>query len=208
MKLLFDLLPVILFFATFKLGEANPEQAQALAASFLGPLIRDGTVPADQAAILLATAVAIVASLLQIGAVLLRGRKVDPMLWVSVGVIVVFGGATIWLHDETFIKWKPTILYWLFGGALAAGQLLWRRNLLKSLLGTQLSLPEPVWQRLTWLWCGFFVTLGAINLVVAYTVPTPVWVNFKLFGLLGLTLAFMLAMGFWLARHMKEAPDA
>lgn len=205
MKLLVDLLPVLLFFVAYKFGTAFPDQSLALASSTLGPLISDGKVPADQAPILLATAVAIVISLVQVGVLLARGRKVDPMLWVSVGVIVVFGGATIWLHDETFIKWKPTILYWLFATALAAGQLIWRRNLLKSVLGAQLTLDEPVWQRLSWLWCAFFATVGAINLVVAYTVPTPVWVNFKLFGLLGLTFAFMLGMGIWLSRHIKEA---
>ena len=121
MKLLFDLLPVILFFATFKVAGAYPQQSLALAGSSLGWMVGDGTVPADQAPILLATAVAIIASLVQVGTLLARGRKVDPMLWVSLGVIVVFGGATIWFHDETFIKWKPSILYWLFGGCAARG---------------------------------------------------------------------------------------
>jgi intracellular septation protein len=204
MKLLVDLLPVLLFFIAYKLGMTFPDQALALAGTALGPIISDGKVPADQAPIMLATAVAIAVSLLQVGLLLVRGRKIEPMLWVSLGVIVVFGGATIWLHDETFIKWKPTILYWLFATALAAGQLLWRRNLLKSVLGAQLTLDEPVWRRLVWIWCAFFATIGAANLVVAYSVPTHVWVNFKLFGLLGLTLVFMLGMGMWLSRHMKE----
>jgi intracellular septation protein len=130
------------------------------------------------------------------------------MLWLSVGVIVVFGGATIWLHDETFIKWKPSILYWLFASILLAGRLLWQRNLIRSLLGAQLDVPTPVWERLLWVWIAFFVAVGGINIAVAYSVPTETWVNFKLFGLMGLTFAFTLGVGFWLARHMKEVPDA
>jgi intracellular septation protein len=205
MKLIVDLLPVLLFFVTYKLGMTFPDTALALATATLGPIISDSKVPPDQAPIMLATAVAIAVSVLQVGVQLMRGRKVEPMLWVSVAVIIVFGGATIWLHDETFIKWKPTILYWLFAAALAAGRLIWGRNLLKSVLGAQLKLDEPIWQRLTWLWCTFFAAIGAVNLIVAYSVPTTVWVNFKLFGLLGLTMVFMLGMGVWLSRHIKEA---
>jgi intracellular septation protein len=208
MKLLFDLLPVILFFATYKVTGAYPQQSIALAASTLGWLVGDGMVPPDQAPILLATAVAIVASLLQVGTLLALRRKVDPMLWISLAVIVVFGGATIWFHDETFIKWKPSILYWLFGGTLLAGHLLWKKNLLRSLLGTQLDVPPSVWSRLLWAWIGFFVLMGVVNLAVAFSVPTDTWVSFKLFGLFGLTMLFTLGIGVYLARHMKEAPDA
>lgn len=207
MKLLFDLLPVILFFAAFKLAGAYPQQSLALAGTTLGWMIGDGSVPADQAPILLATAVAIVASMLQVGLLLARGRKVDAMLWVSLAVIVVFGGATIWFHDETFIKWKPSILYWLFGATLLGGQLFWKRNLLQSLLGTQLDVPAAVWQRMLWAWVVFFALMGAVNLAVAYTVPTDTWVNFKLFGLFGMTMVFTLGIGVYLARHLKEAPD-
>jgi intracellular septation protein len=207
MKLLFDLLPVILFFAAFKVASAYPQQSLALAGTTLGWMIGDGSVPADQAPILLATAVAILASLLQVGLLLARGRRVDTMLWVSLAVIVVFGGATIWFHDETFIKWKPSILYWLFGAVLLGGQLIWKRNLLQSLLGTQLEVPPAVWQRLLWAWVIFFALMGAINLVVAFSVPTDTWVSFKLFGLFGLTMVFTLGIGVYLARHLKEATD-
>ncbi len=208
MKLLFDLFPVILFFIAYKLGTSYPQEAAALAASWLGMLVADGTVPSAQAPILLATAVAIVASLGQVGYVLSRGRRVEPMLWVSLAIILLFGGATIWLHDETFIKWKPSILYLLFAVALVAGQLVWRRNFVRSLLGTQIELPELVWNRLLWVWSGFFILLAATNLFVAYRYSTDTWVNFKLFGLMGLTLAFILGIGVWLSRHMKEVPDA
>jgi intracellular septation protein len=207
MKLLFDLLPVILFFLTFKVAGTYPQQSIALASASLGWMIGDGTVPPDQAPILLATAVAIVASLIQVGGLLARGRKVDTMLWIGLAVIVVFGGATIWFHDETFIKWKPSILYWLFGSALLAGHLIWGKNLVRSLLGEQIAATDPVWTRLLWAWITFFAAMGVVNLVVAYSVPTETWVSFKLFGLFGLTLAFTLAIGVYLARHMKEAPE-
>ena len=94
---------------------------------------------------------------------MVRGKRVDPMLWVSLVVIIVFGGATIWFHDETFIKWKPSILYWLFGAALPLGHVFWKRNLLKSLLGTQLDVPVPVWGRLLWAWIAFFAVMGFVT---------------------------------------------
>ena len=208
MKLLFDLFPVILFFVAYKLGGAYPHEAGEIAANWLGGLIASGTVSEAQAPILLATAVAIIASLAQVGWLLARGRRVEPMLWVSLGVIVVFGGATIWLNDETFIKWKPSILYLLFAGSLLAGRLFWRRNFVRTLLGKQIELPDPVWERLLWVWSGFFAVLAAVNLFVAYSFSTDTWVSFKLFGLMGLTLAFVIGIGVWLSQHIKEAPDA
>jgi intracellular septation protein len=207
LKLLFDLFPVILFFVAYKVGNTYPEAAAKLAAAVLGGLVADGQVPASQASILLATAVAIIASLLQVGYRLARRQKVEPMLWLSLGVIVVFGGATIWLHDETFIKWKPTILYWLFGAILAGGRLVAGRNLLKGVLGAQIVVPPPVWERLLWVWIVFFAAIGVANLLVAFNFPTETWVNFKLFGLFGITIVFTLGIGLWLARHVKEIPD-
>jgi intracellular septation protein len=204
-KFLFDLFPVLLFFLVFKLASVWPDAAQALAGDALGPLMFDGRVPAGQAPILLATAVAILASVVQVVWLLARGRRVEPMLWIGLAIVVTFGGATIWLHDETFIKWKPTILYAVFAALLAGGQGLFGRNLLRAVLGAQLSLPEAVWMRLLWLWCGFFVAMAALNIVVAYSVPTTTWVDFKLFGLIGLTLAFSLATGVYMTRHLKEA---
>lgn len=208
MKLLFDLFPVILFFVAYKLGSSYPEAAAQLAATTLGGVVADGQIPAAQAPILLATAVAIVASLLQVGYRIARRQKVEPMLWLSFVVILIFGGATIWLHDETFIKWKPTILYWLFGLILLGGRLFWKRNLLQSLLGTQIVVEARIWEQMLRLWIVFFAAIGMANLVVAFNFPTDLWVNFKLFGLFGLTLVFTLGIGIWLARHMKEVPDA
>ena len=207
MKLLFDLLPVILFFVAYKLGGSYPHEAGQLASSWLGGLVASGRISETQAPILLATAVAIIASLAQVGWLLARRRRVEPMLWVSLGVIVVFGGATIWLNDETFIKWKPSILYLLFAGSLVAGRLFWRRNFVRTLLGRQIELPDPVWEKLLWVWSGFFALLAAANLFVAYSFSTDTWVNFKLFGLMGLTLAFVVGVGVWLSQHIKEAAD-
>jgi intracellular septation protein len=204
MKLLFDLFPVILFFLVFKLAGSFPAESLTIANSTLGSLVAGGQLSTEQAPILLATATAIVATFVQVGWLLARGRKVEPMLWVSLVVIAIFGGATIWFNNEMFIKWKPSILYWLFGIALLAGRLVWNRNFVRSLLGAQISVPDPVWERLLVAWIAFFAAMGVVNLAVAYTVPTDTWVNFKLFGLMGLTLAFTLAIGVYLSRHMKE----
>ncbi|RYE74857.1 MAG: septation protein A, partial [Oxalobacteraceae bacterium] len=111
MKFLFDMFPVILFFGVFKWGESNTDAAQSMVGQYLSGLVSGGSVGPEQAPILLATAVAIIATIAQIGYLLARGRKVDGMLWVSLAIIVVFGGATIYFHNEAFIKWKPTVLY-------------------------------------------------------------------------------------------------
>lgn len=140
MKILFDLLPVILFFAAYKFAGHDPAAAHDLATRVLGEGIQ-----ATQAPILIATAVAILATAGQIAWVWFRHRKVDTMLWVSLAIIVVFGGATLFFHNPTFIKWKPTALYWLFGITLAGSELLFHRNLIRKMLEAQVRLPEPVW---------------------------------------------------------------
>lgn len=175
MKFLFDLLPVILFFVAFK---------------FFG--------------IYIATGVAIAATFLQIGWLLLRKRKIDNMLWVSLGVITVFGGATLLLHDETFIKWKPTVLYWLFGATLLIAEFAFRKNLIKAMMGKQMTLPAAVWRKLLFSWTGFFAVMGVLNLYVAFNYPTDTWVNFKLFGGMGLMLVFVLLQGVLLAKHLDD----
>lgn len=174
MKFLFDLFPIILFFIAFKMAD-----------------------------IYVATAVAIAATFVQVGWLKLRGKRVEPMLWASLAIIAVFGGATLALQDETFIKWKPTVLYWLFGAVLA-GALVLRRNLIRVMLSEQVQLPDPVWSRLNWSWIGFFVFMGAINLYVAYNFSTDHWVNFKLFGGMGLMLLFVLAQAMVLSRYVER----
>jgi len=133
-----------------------------------------------------------------------RGMKVDLMLWVSLALVVVLGGLTVWFHSETFIKWKPSALYWAMGLALWLSQLIFGKNLLQALLGAQLKLPAKVWHRLNFAWVAFFATMGVLNLWVAYNFSTAAWVNFKLFGALGLMLVFTIAQGLYLSRHMEE----
>ncbi|AVP58136.1 septation protein A [Pulveribacter suum] len=178
MKLLIDFFPIILFFAAFKLW-----------------------------GIYTATGVAIAATIAQIAYIRLRHGKVEPMQWLSLGVIVLFGGATLLAHSETFIKWKPTVLYWLMGGTLLLGQLLFRKNFIKSLMGAQIELPDAVWRQLNWGWAGFFSAMGVLNLWVAYHFDTDTWVNFKLFGGIGLMIAFVVAQALYLSRFIKEGED-
>lgn len=175
MKLLLDFFPIILFFVAFKVW-----------------------------GIYTATAVAIVATVAQIAYLRIKTGKIEPMQWVSLGVIVLFGGATLLAHDENFIKWKPTVLYWLMGGALLVGQLFFKKNFLKSLMGAQMQLPEPAWRTMNWSWTAFFAVMGVLNLWVAYNYDTDTWVNFKLFGGMGLMLVFVLGQAVYLGRHMKE----
>ncbi len=203
-KFLFDLFPVILFFGIFKWGQGNPDAAQSLLAQYLSGFIAGGTIQASHAPILLATAVAILASFAQIGYMLIRRKKIDTMLWVSLAIITVFGGATIYFNNETFIKWKPTVLYWCFGASLLISQLLLKKNLIKRMLQAQISLPEPVWMRLNWSWSGFFVAMGLLNLYVAFNFETATWVNFKLFGFTALMIFFVIGQSLFLSKYIKE----
>jgi intracellular septation protein len=174
LKLLFDLFPVILFFVAFK---------------FQG--------------IYFATGVAIAATIGQVGWVLARGRKVSNMQWMSLVIIVFFGGATLLLRDETFIKWKPTVLYWLAGG-LFLGGLAFRTNLVKAVMSEGITMPEPAWTKLCVAWGVFFLFKGTLNLWVAYHFDTDTWVNFKLFGGMGLMFAFVIAQAFWIAKYLPD----
>ena len=177
MKFLADLFPVLLFFAAFKF-----------------------------AGIFVATAVAMAATVCQIGWMWFRHRKVDGMLWASLAIILVFGGATLLLHDETFIKWKPTVLYWALAFGLAGSQLFLGKNLIRKVIGEQISLPDPLWIKLNWAWIGFFTFMGLINLAVAFALglSTETWVNFKLFGGMGLMLVFAVAQGLVLSKYIDE----
>ncbi len=175
MKLLFDLFPVILFFAVFKI-----------------------------AGVFAATATAIAATFAQVAWVKHRHGKVDTMLWVSLGIITVFGGATLLLHDETFIKWKPTVLYWFFSASLLLAPVLFKKNLMRALLQEKMKLPDPVWDNLNLSWAAFFAVLGIINLYVAYNFSTDTWVNFKLFGATALMVVFIFAQAAMLAKYVEE----
>lgn len=204
MKFLFELFPVILFFGVFKWGEGHTDAALGLVSQYLSGIMSDGAITASQAPILLATAVAIIASLAQIAYLLAQRRKIGGMLWVSLAIIVVFGGATIYFHDDTFIKWKPTILYWCFAAALIINQVFIKKNLVRAMMEKQVSLPEPVWGKLNLIWSIFFATMGLLNLYVAFSYTTDVWVDFKMFGTMGLMLVFIIAQGLFLSKHMKD----
>lgn len=176
MQLLADYFPLILFFIAFKWQ-----------------------------GIMVATGVAIAASIAQIAWFHWKG-KLSVVHWLSFGIIVVFGGATLILQDETFIKWKPTVLYWL-AGVVFLGGLAFRQNLVKAVMSEGgLELPEPVWTKLCVAWGVFFLFKGTLNLWVAYTFPTDVWVNFKLFGGMGLMIAFVVAQALWLSKFVPEEP--
>lgn len=207
MKLLLDFLPLVLFFGTFKYAEAHKDWAATFASDHFGAIVSGGVVGPDEAPVLLATLVVIVATLAQIGVIFARGKKPDMMLWITFVLVVVLGGATVWFHNATFIKWKPSVLYWAMGLAFWVSQTLFRKNLLQSLIGDQLELPPAVWQRLNFAWIGFFALMGVLNLYVAYHFSTSTWATFKAFGATGLMLVFMLAQGLYLSRHLKPEPE-
>jgi intracellular septation protein len=209
MKILFDFLPIILFFGMFKYAEGHAAWAARFASEHFGFMVSGGVVGTDEAPVLLATVVVIVATCAQVGYLLLRRRKIDMMLWITFVLVVVLGGATIWFHNATFIKWKPSVLYWAMGLSFWVSQVFFRKNLLQTLIGEQLELPAKVWQRLNFAWIAFFGLMGLLNLYVAYSYTTSTWASFKAFGATGLMLVFMLAQGVYLSRHLKpEAPSA
>ena len=175
MKLLSDLFPIILFFVAYKTH-----------------------------GIFVATALAIVASAGQIAWLKLRGRTVDNMQWASLVIIVVFGGMTLLFRDETIIKWKPTVLYAAFAVALLVSRYAMKRNLIEAMMGKQVRLPAFVWDRLNLAWVVFFAALGVLNILIAQSFSTDVWVNFKLFGSLGLTVLFVIAQALYFSRHVQE----
>lgn len=175
MKFLFDFFPIILFFAAFKIY-----------------------------GIYTATAVAIVATFAQIGWVWVKHRKVDTMLWVSLAIITIFGGATLLLHDETFIKWKPTVLYWLFAVVLLASAGLFKKNLIRTMMEKQFTAPDFIWRNLNLAWALFFAAMGVLNLYVAFNFSTDIWVNFKLFGSMGLMFVFVILQGLALSKYIEE----
>jgi intracellular septation protein len=178
MKLFLDFFPIALFFAAFKIW-----------------------------GIFVATAVAIAATIVLLLWAWRQNGHVEPMQWVSLGVIVVFGGATLITQDETFIKWKPSILYWLMGGTLWVGELVFKRNFMRQLMSEQLTLPDHAWRTLLHSWALFFAVMGGLNLWVANNFDTDTWVSFKLFGGLGLMVVFVVIQGVYLSRFIQEEPE-
>ncbi len=176
MQLLFDFLPVIAFFAGYKLSGDN---------------------------IFVATAVLIVAVIVQTAVQWFRHRKVSSMALVSGILVLIFGGLTLAIHDKLFIQWKVTIVNWLFAAAFLASHFFGDRPLVQRIMGENVALERSQWLRLSWAWVVYFAAMGALNLYVAYNFPENVWVNFKLYGTIGLTLLFALGQGFWLASKMQ-----
>jgi intracellular septation protein len=175
MRLLFDLFPVVLFFAVFKVY-----------------------------GIFVATAVAIAASFAQVGFFWFRHRRFETMHLVTLGLIAVLGGATLAFHDETFIKWKPSVVNWVFAGLFLGSRVWGEKTLAERVMGQAVQLPRPVWERLNAGWAVFFVAVGIANLYVAYRFDTDIWVDFKLFGIMGLTVLFALAQALYMARYMAR----
>ena len=173
MKLLVDFLPVIFFFITFK---------------FYG--------------LYYATAIAIALSIGQVLFTWLHKRNIEMMQIVTLILIVVFGGATLWLQDEIYIKWKPTAVNWSFAALFIIGSWLMKKPLIQTLLEKNVTLPTNIWQRLNSLWVVFFVTVGFANLYVVYHFNTNVWVNFKLFGIIGLTVAFLVVQAIYISKYV------
>jgi len=176
MKFFFDLFPVILFFAVYSWSKD----------------------------IYLATMVIIPATIAQVIFARIKFGKVDAMLWVSLVLILVMGGLTLWLHDPRFIKWKPTLLYWLFALVFLLAPYLAQRNLIRLMLGKELKLPDTVWMQLNLMWVAFFALMGGLNIYVAQNYDESTWVNFKLWGLTGCMLVFILLQGLYIARHIQD----
>lgn len=207
MKFLFDFFPILLFFGVFKLAEIYKESAFAIVSTYMGSLIAGGAIKPDQAPIMLATVVAIVATTLQIVYVKARGRKVDGMLWVSFLIITIFGGLTIYFHNEIFIKWKPTIIYWVFAVAMLVAQFGFKKNLMRQAMEAQIKLPEDVWQRIGLAWMLFFAILGVVNLVAAFVIfkdNTSAWVSFKAFGITAIMFVFIIGQTLYLSKYIEE----
>ncbi|HWK71295.1 septation protein A [Pollutimonas sp. M17] len=176
-KFLFDLFPLILFFLAFRFSD-----------------------------IFTATAVAIAAGVGQFIWLKATGKAIEATHWINLTVIVVFGGATLFFHNDAFIKWKPTVLYWLFAAILVGGKLFFGRNLMQKLMGAKVDMPAAIWDKLNYSWAAFFALSGALNLYVAFSgaFTESQWVNFKVFGLMALLLLFVIGQSIWLGRHMKE----
>lgn len=173
MKQLFDFIPLLVFFLVYKFAD-----------------------------IYQATAALMVVTVLQIAVTWLKARKLEKMHLITLGLVLVFGGMTLFFHDDAFIKWKVTVINGLFGLALLVSQFAFRKPLIKQMLAREIQVPDPVWGRVNLAWALFFFVCGALNLYVAFNLPQETWVNFKVFGLLGLTLLFTLLTGGYLYRHI------
>jgi intracellular septation protein len=205
MKFFYDLFPIILFFVSY-------HQADAIAANTPVGQWLDPAMPEQIAATLIATGVAIIASFIQVGGHWLKHRRTERMHLISLALITVLGSITILLQDPAFIQWKPTLINWLFAAVFLGSHLVGDKCLVQRMMSSQLTLPVEVWNRLNLAWVVFFIISGVLNLYVAFyygleldaKTRMDIWVDFKLFGLMGLTIVFIVAQGFYLARYMQD----
>lgn len=203
MKLLLDFLPIILFFVTFKWGEGHKELASQWMTQYLGFMVAGGVVGPNEAPILLSTVVIAGVSVLQIAIMKVLRMKIDTMLWVSLVIVLGLGALTVYFHSPTFIKWKPTAIYWVMAAGLFISDIVLKRYMLRKMMSaSDIQAPEAVWRNLSWAWIAFLAGMGVLNLYVAFNFSESTWVNFKLWGSLGLMLVFTLAQGVYLSRHM------
>jgi intracellular septation protein len=208
MKILLDFLPLLLFFGVYMLAGRNAEWATALANQYFGGLVSGGVIRAEEAPALLATIAVIAGTLIQVAALKLMRRKIDMMLWITLALVVVLGGATVWFHNPTFIKWKPSGYFWAMAAGLWISRVVFKKNLLRTLMGGEIDLPEPVWQRLNIVWVLFFSFMGFLNLYVAFSYPESTWVTFKVFGITVCMFVFMAAQVVFISRYLKDEPKA
>lgn len=207
MKILLDFLPIIAFFASYKWADGNSALVAAWLTQHFGAWVAGGVVGAKEAPTMLATLVVVVIAVVQVVAMKLMRKKIDTLLWVSLVIVLGLGGLTLYFHDETFIKWKPTLVYGAMAIGLFVSDIVLKRYVLRTMMqAADMDVPEAVWRHLSWAWIGFFVAMGVLNIWVAYHFSTDTWVNFKMWGSLGLTLVFTLVQGVYLSRHMPEMP--
>ncbi len=154
-----------------------------------------------------ATAVLIGATIVQVSYLWIRFRKVEKMHWITLGMVIVFGGLTVALRDDAFIKWKPTVINWLFALVFIGSEFIGKKNIIQRMLESNLTLPLDVWKKLNLAWAAFFIFAGASNIYVAYNFSEEMWVDFKVFGLLALTFLFVILQGLFLSKYLKEEPD-
>ncbi|MCW9014433.1 MAG: septation protein A [Gammaproteobacteria bacterium] len=205
MKLLYDLFPIILFFVSY-------HQADKLVDNTPVGQLFDPAQPDVLVATIIATSIAIIASFIQVGGFWLKHRRFEKMHIFSLTLITVLGGITIVFGDPAFIQWKPTVLNWVFAMAFLASQFIGKKSLVQRMMGGQIELPDPVWIKLNISWVIFFLFSGVANLYVAFYYALELdektrmdnWVNFKLFGLMGMTFVFVIAQGFYLAKYMQD----
>lgn len=207
MKFLFDFLPLLAFFAAYKLAGIHADAAQDFINTHLSTLVSGGVVTASQSPIIIATLVGIFATMGQIVYIKLRGRKIDFVLWLSLFMFIFFGGLTIYFHDDNFIKWKLTIVYWCFAIGLLVSQLAFKKNLMRKSMEHIIHLPDVIWNRINLAWICFFAAMGFLNLFVAFVLfkgDTGAWVSFKAFGSTSIMFVFIVGQTLYLSKHMKD----